>query len=269
MSRRARLVLPVLGLVLLLPACAPPAAAPVAGHVGTVAFRSAKWIASYLLGMLAEGVWDSATGKSDVELLKRRIEELERQSDVRPEHRAELKQLRELVYAGITRAEYERYVSDTSDRLTKIEDRLTKLEQRVDKLEAKQGGGAPTTVNVTAGTVWRGRLTQHNGATVYDCVFTVTSRTGANFEAALYEKTGDVELTYLVRGTVAPQYAGDTGFRIEFTSFDAINVKNTLVMIGVPYTGRLEGSRMKGTWQVPDGSVYGKLQGDFEFDLSR
>jgi BMFP domain-containing protein YqiC len=140
MSHRARFVLPVLGLVLLLPACAPPAAAPVAGHVGTVAFRSAKWIAGYLLGKVAEGVWDSATGKTDVDLLKRRIEELERQSDVRPEHRAELKQLRELVYAGITRAEYERYVSDTSDRLTKIEDRLTKLEQRVDKLEAKQGG---------------------------------------------------------------------------------------------------------------------------------
>lgn len=142
MARPARFALPVLGLVLLLlPACAPPAAAPVAGHVGAVAFRSAKWIASYLIGKLAEGVWDSATGKSDVELLKRRIEELERQSDVRPEHRAELKQLRELVYAGITRAEYERYVSDTSDRLTKIEDRLTKLEQRVDKLETKQGGG--------------------------------------------------------------------------------------------------------------------------------
>jgi hypothetical protein len=62
---------------------------------------------------------------------------------------------------------------------------------------------------VLIGTVWKGKLTQkgeYKGAggapPEFDCEFTITKRDGEKFEADLFEKTPDLELTYLVRGTI-------------------------------------------------------------------
>jgi hypothetical protein len=34
----------------------------------------------------------------------------------------------------------------------------------------------------------------------------------------------------------------------------------------VPYTGKVEGKKIKGTWKLPEDSPFGELEGDFEFE---
>lgn len=117
--------------------------------------------------------------------------------------------------------------------------------------------------------VWVGKLTQRGGGPEgYDCEFKITKRDGEKFEADLYEKAGELELTYLVRGTVTPVDPKDLkkGFKIEFKSHDVRDVKNTSEILGVPYTGTVEAKKIKGTWKLPDDSEFGKLEGDFEFE---
>jgi hypothetical protein len=128
--------------------------------------------------------------------------------------------------------------------------------------------GSPLPVD----TVWKGKLTQRGGGpTGFDCAFTVTKRDGDKFEATLYEKSDELEVTYLVRGTVAPADPKDKdkGFKVEFKSYEAKDVKNTTEIVGVPYTGTFDGKKLKGTWKLPDDSPLGQLEGDFEFDLSK
>jgi hypothetical protein len=132
---------------------------------------------------------------------------------------------------------------------------------------------APDGTPIPTGTVWKGKLTQRGGGPeAYDCVFKITKRDGDKFEATLYEKAvgsdeGALELTYLVRGTVTPvdPKNKDKGYKLEFKSFDAKDVKNTSEIVGVPYTGTVTGKSIKGTWKLPDDSEFGKLEGDFEF----
>lgn len=132
---------------------------------------------------------------------------------------------------------------------------------------------APDGTPIPTGTVWKGKLTQRGGGPeAYDCVFKITKRDGNKFEATLYEKAvgseeGALELTYLVRGTVTPvdPKNKDKGYKVEFKSFDAKDVKNTSEIVGVPYTGTVTGKTMKGSWKLPDDSEFGKLEGDFEF----
>lgn len=117
--------------------------------------------------------------------------------------------------------------------------------------------------------VWIGKLTQRGGGPdAYECEFTITKRDGEKFEADLYEKSGQLELTYLVRGTVTPADPKDAkkGFKIEFKSYEAKDVKNTSEILNVPYTGKIEGKKITGTWKLPDDSEFGNLEGDFEFE---
>jgi hypothetical protein len=121
-------------------------------------------------------------------------------------------------------------------------------------------------------TLWKGKLTQKGGGPEsYDCVFTITKRDGEKFEAELYEKTDTLELTYLVRGTVKPvdPKNKEKGFKIEFESYAAKDVKNTSEILNVPYTATLKGKQIKGSWKLPEDSPFGALEGDFEFELSK
>jgi len=120
--------------------------------------------------------------------------------------------------------------------------------------------------------VWTGKLTQRGGGpTGFDCEFKITKRDGDKFEADLYEKAGEMELTYLVKGTVVPVDPKDKakGFKIEFKSHDAKDVKNTSEILNVPYTGKVEGKKIKGTWKLPDDSEFGNLEGDFDFEAKK
>jgi hypothetical protein len=131
---------------------------------------------------------------------------------------------------------------------------------------------------VLVGTVWKGKLTQKGefmgagGAPPeFDCAFTVTRRDGEKFEADLFEKTPDLELTYIVRGTVTPADPKDRekGYKIEWTSVGAKDVKNTAEILKIPYTGTVTGKKLKGTWKVPANDDGTTLEGDFEFELTK
>jgi hypothetical protein len=131
---------------------------------------------------------------------------------------------------------------------------------------AKEGNPLP--VN----SVWKGHLSQRGGGpTGFDCEFTITKRDGDKFEATLYEKSDALELTYLVRGTIALVDPKDKekGFKIEFKSYEAKDVKNTAEILGVPYTGKFDGKKIKGSWKLPEDSPFGELEGDFEFEPSK
>ncbi len=123
------------------------------------------------------------------------------------------------------------------------------------------------------GTVWKGKLTQKGeykgaggGPPEFDCEFKITKRDGEKFEADLYEKTPDLELTYLVRGTIKP---ADKGFKIEWESVDSKDVKNTEAVIRIPYTGTLKDKKMRGTWKYPANPDGTTLEGDFEFEWTK
>lgn len=129
--------------------------------------------------------------------------------------------------------------------------------------------GAETADPVQTGTVWVGKLTQRGGGpTGFDCEFKITKRDGEKFEAELYEKSDLIELTYLVRGTVTPVDPKNEkkGLKIAFTSHEAKDVKNTSEILGVPYTGKVVGKKITGTWKLPDNSGFGDLEGDFAFE---
>ncbi|MBN9119268.1 MAG: hypothetical protein J0I06_08925 [Planctomycetes bacterium] len=120
-----------------------------------------------------------------------------------------------------------------------------------------------------AGSTWTGELTQRGGGpTGFACTFKVTKRDGEKFEAELYEKTDGFELTYLVSGTLTPidPKNREKGFKIEFKSHGARDVKGTAEILGVPYTGEVKGKKIKGTWKVPEDSPFNNLEGDFEFE---
>jgi len=130
---------------------------------------------------------------------------------------------------------------------------------------------------VLIGTVWKGKLTQKGefrGAAgapdSFDCEFTITKRDGEKFEAELLEKTGDLELTYLVKGTIKPvdPKNKEKGYKIEWESVGAKDVKNTAEIVGIPYTGTVKDKKIKGTWKHPPDDEGTTLEGDFEFELS-
>lgn len=131
---------------------------------------------------------------------------------------------------------------------------------------------------VTAGTVWKGKLTQkgeYKGMDgvppEFDCEFTVTKRDGEKFEAELFEKTDGLKLTYIVRGTVKPvnKDKPEQGYKVEFESFGSKDVENTEALIKIPYTATLTGKKLKGTWKFPANDDGTTLEGAFEFELTK
>lgn len=131
---------------------------------------------------------------------------------------------------------------------------------------------------VLIGTMWKGKLTQKGefkgaggGPPEFDCEFAITKRDGEKFEADLFEKTPDLELTYIVRGTIKPvdKDDKDKGYKIEWESVGSKDVKNTEAIIKIPYTGTVTGKKMKGTWKYPQNDDGTTLEGDFEFELAK
>lgn len=131
---------------------------------------------------------------------------------------------------------------------------------------------------VFTGTVWKGKLTQKgefmgaaNNPPEFDCEFTITKRSGEKFEAELFEKTPDLELTYIMKGTIKPvdPKNADKGYKIEFESVEAKGVKNTAPITKIPYSGVVKDKKMKGTWKHPENSDNTTLEGEFDFELTK
>ncbi|HEY1190919.1 MAG TPA: hypothetical protein VGE74_25025 [Gemmata sp.] len=129
-----------------------------------------------------------------------------------------------------------------------------------------------------AGTVWKGKLTQkgeYKGAggapPEFDCEFTITKRNGEKFEADLTEKTDELKLTYIVRGTIKPvdKDKPEQGYKIEFESIGSKDVENVEALVKIPYTGTLKDKKLKGTWKFPANDDGTTLEGAFEFELSK
>ncbi len=128
------------------------------------------------------------------------------------------------------------------------------------------------------GTVWKGKLTQKGeymglggGPPEFDCEFTVTKRDGGKFEADLFEKTDTLKVTYLVRGTVNPvdKDKPEKGYKVEWESVGSKDVENTEAIIKIPYTGAIQGKKLKGTWKFPANDDGTTLEGTFEFELGK
>ncbi len=127
-------------------------------------------------------------------------------------------------------------------------------------------------------TVWKGKLTQkgeYKGAggapPEFDCEFTVTKRDGDKFEAELFEKTDDLKLTYLVRGTVrlVDKDKPEKGYAVAFESIGAKAVENTEAIIKIPYTATLKDKKLKGAWKYPANDDGTTLEGTFDFELTK
>ncbi len=130
---------------------------------------------------------------------------------------------------------------------------------------------------VLIGTVWKGKLTQkgeYKGAggapPEFHCEFTITKRDGEKFEADLFEKTDELKLTYLVRGTIKPvdKDKPEKGYKIEWESVGSKDVENTEAITKIPYIATLQGKKIKGTWKHPLNDDGTTIEGAFEFDLA-
>ena len=91
-------------------------------------------------------------------------------------------------------------------------------------------------------------------------------RVGDEFDAELYEKNdGAIELTYLVRGKISKSKDGK-GYSFEFKSFGFKNAKSA-TFLHIPYTGTIEGTKLKGTWKHPPNEEGTTIEGDFALEL--
>ena len=117
---------------------------------------------------------------------------------------------------------------------------------------------------------WKGKLTQ-GGKTPdgqffppeLNTVLTVTHRGGNDFDAELHEWADNLDITYLVRGTVAQ--GADKSLVIRFRSHGVKGVPNAgAYFLNVPYTATFTGDTLKGTWSHEDKSDEIALEGTFQ-----
>jgi hypothetical protein len=125
------------------------------------------------------------------------------------------------------------------------------------------------------GTKWGGTLTQKGtfgrgaaGPPSFDTVLTVTARYGDRFEADLAESSGDVRVTYRVKGSITP-VAGGVGYAVGFKSISTTGAVNTNPVLGVPYEGILAGKSLRGTWRVSPNGPGTLVEGDFALELGK
>ena len=139
------------------------------------------------------------------------------------------------------------------------------------------GQGVAAADPLPSGSVWTGELTQTgkykgmDGAPPkFDCKLTITEHKMGEkaFKAELYEKAGDLELTYLVEGTVEAVNESmlEKGYKVEFTSKNAKDVKKTQAFLNIPYTATLKDQDMtEGKWDYPTNTEDTTIKGTFKF----
>lgn len=116
---------------------------------------------------------------------------------------------------------------------------------------------------------WKGKLTQ-TGKTPeggispneLNAVLTITHRSGEDFEAELRESIENLDVTFLVRGRIVQ--GSDKSLSLQFQSHDVKGVPNAgFYYINVPYTAKLAGDGMKGTWAYEEKENGTALEGEF------
>jgi hypothetical protein len=117
---------------------------------------------------------------------------------------------------------------------------------------------------------WKGKLTQ-SGKTPdgqffppeLNSILTVTQRSGNDFEGELHESTDNLDITYLVRGTLAQ--GADKSMVIRFRSHGVKGVPNAgAYFLNVPYAAAFTGNSLKGTWAYEDKGDEIALEGTFQ-----
>jgi len=119
---------------------------------------------------------------------------------------------------------------------------------------------------------WAGKLTQKGqieGSDVplaLEAELIVTKRDGAKFEAELKEwNDSGIKLTYLVKGEIAKAKDGKS-FKVEFKSYDFKDAESQ-TFLNIPYTGKVEGKKLVGTWKHPKNDEGTTIEGDFTLEL--
>lgn len=121
-------------------------------------------------------------------------------------------------------------------------------------------------------TKWTGKLTQKgqiegNETTLtLEAELTITKRDGTKFEGELKEwnDTG-IRLTYLVKGEITKAKDGKN-FKVEFKSYDFKDAESQ-TFLNIPYTGKIEGKKLSGTWKHPKNEEGTTIEGDFTLEL--
>ncbi len=107
------------------------------------------FVVEYLLGKLADEVFDPSSGKPDTRLLEQRLTELERNAALRGEMKDELRKLREGVDAGMTRKEFLKRAEEVSKDLAAVRVRLSAVEEKLERLEVENEDLKAGTKNAT------------------------------------------------------------------------------------------------------------------------
>src|SRR5262245_24457798 len=108
-----------------------------------------------------------------------------------------------------------------------------------------------------ADTTWKGKFTQlgtHPGVTYppeVQATLTVTKRDGDAVELELREAADGLDITFVCRGRVTRH--ADASLSLEFTSYGVKGNPNaSFYLIDVPYTAKIAGDTIKGTWKYVD-----------------
>jgi hypothetical protein len=117
---------------------------------------------------------------------------------------------------------------------------------------------------------WKGKLTQ-GGKTPPGQFFppeliaelTVTHRYGNEFEAELHETAENLDIVYLVYGSIVQ--GTDKSVTLRFRSHGVKGVPTAgSYYLNVPYTARFTGDSLKGTWTYDDKEADLALEGTFQ-----
>jgi len=96
----------------------------------------------------------------------------------------------------------------------------------------------------------------------------VTKRDGTKFEGELKEwNDSGIKLTYLVKGEIAKTKDGKA-FTVNFKSYDFKDAESQ-TFLNIPYTGKIEGKKLTGTWKHPKNDDGITIEGDFSLELSK
>ncbi|MEZ6141853.1 MAG: hypothetical protein R3B84_14875 [Zavarzinella sp.] len=107
-------------------------------HTPKMAVVAVDWTAKFLLGKLADGIWDSATGKPDIKELDKRLSYVEKDMRAKgPECAEPVSDLRDKLVSDMKKDDYlsleKKYRQQVNDRLDRLEEKVKRLETPTDE----------------------------------------------------------------------------------------------------------------------------------------
>src|SRR5262245_33631468 len=118
---------------------------------------------------------------------------------------------------------------------------------------------------------WKGKLAQFGAhpstqfPPEFDAVVTITRRDGDAVEVELRETVPSMDITFLCRGRLIRR--ADKSLLLEMRSYGVKGIPNSgRYLIDVPYTARLNGDSIKGSWKYVDKNEGIDMGGDFNLE---